>query len=201
MIQSIFKIKNLLELVVITICFSLSNSVFGIVEPNLKNKTASENKIEPFDSTDAGAVRVRIPLKMITYEKVIVQKPNGESRLENKKSQVIRYTIRGRIERANHFYVGRWHIETIPLSWAQKTKKYKTKLRFYKIYGDSPELEEYLGNVIASGQLEGDNRLYNLIGFAGSSFNDKNNNPVLDVEVGAALTQEKSPLISRGQQQ
>lgn len=191
---SINNSSKYLQIICIVFISCVSLPVLGVVTPpNFGSTTDHSTK----DLGDQETAKVRIPVKITTYEKMIIKKTNGQSRIEHKKSQSIRYVFRGRMERSNHFYVSRWHIETVPLSWEKRSNKYKTKLRFYKSYGETPELEEYLGHMTITGSLEGEDKLYNLVGFSSAKFTDKHNNPVIDVEIGKSKDTDKSPLISR----
>lgn len=146
-------------------------------------------------------VRVRIPLQFQGYEKVIVTDHKGMSRYQYKPLPILKHHLRARLERKNHFYVGGWHIESIPERWDRASKQYAVKLRIYKRYGEGRELEELIGKVEVSGKLEGKDLLYNFKGFATASFKDREGRPVLDLGVGhdfnlAAQLKIKGPTVA-----
>ena len=130
--------------------------------------------------------RVRIHLKLIPYDKIVVRDKQGQFKEKFRPIKKLNHVLRARIERPNHFYVGDWHIETVPMKWDQNLKKLKVKLRFYKRYGEGRNLEEYLGNAILSGTLVGKDFLYVVKGRKNALFKNRKNNPVLAVEIGKA---------------
>jgi len=153
--------------------------------------------------------RVRIKLKTTEYDKILLKSEQGVVRTEFRPVRNVQHTLRARIERTNHFYVGSWHIETIPLSFSKETKKYAVGLRFSKKYGVGWEMEEYVGRIEVQGTLAGADYTYDLIGSNTAKFYDMKGQPLLDVEVGlnplnSSVANSKSPngkgSIAKGEQ-
>lgn len=131
-----------------------------------------------------GAARVRIHLRLVPYVKVIAKDKNLESYHAYRAVGKMQYTLRAKINRVNHFYIGNWHIETIPLSFNRRSKYYKLKLKLYKIYGNNSQLQEYVGSLTAEGGLVGGNHLYTFNGHRASKFTDRAGNPICQLDIG-----------------
>lgn len=128
--------------------------------------------------------RVRIPVQLVGYEKIVVTSQNGQARHQFKALSPLRHHLRARIERPNHFYVGTWHIETIPQKWKRDTKAYEVKLRFFKRYGEGRELEELVGTQIVKGHLMGKGPHFLFAGRSEETFKDAQGQPILSVGIG-----------------
>ena len=189
------KIKILVSLTICGFLMILPELAFAVSKPADAMEGISGYKISG-PKRASKAARVRIPIKLISYEKVLVKNTQGISREEYKKAGELKHTLRARIERTNHFYIGKWHIETIPESWNREKKTYRTRLRFYRRYGNERDLEEYVGFTVAFGVLRGDDYLYQFEGFRSASFKDRFTHPILDVEVGIGPVESRE-LISK----
>src|SRR5690606_20341705 len=106
------------------------------------------------------------------------------ARMMAKPGTTLKHHLRARIERPNHFYVGSWHIESIPEQWNKKDHTYQVKLRFFKRYGEGKHLEEYVGSSMVKGRLVGEKDLYLLQASHKETFNNRDNQPVLVVGIG-----------------
>jgi hypothetical protein len=130
------------------------------------------------------AARVRILVKFTEYDKLLIKNDQGTVRTEYRAVRTRQHTLRARIERNNHFYVGDWHIETTPIAFAKETMKYSVSLHFSKKYGVGWDMEEYVGRTAVNGTLAGKDFLYDLIGANSAKFFNSQGNPLLDVEIG-----------------
>lgn len=128
--------------------------------------------------------RVRIPVQLVGYERIVVTGKDGRARHQFKALSPLRHHLRARIERANHFYVGSWHIETIPVQWKRETKAYEVKMRFFKRYGEGRELEELVGTATAKGFLAGKGPHFLFAGRAEETFKDAQGQPILSIGIG-----------------
>ncbi len=168
-----------------TVSALCSLQAFGVEAPKPRlDASPSPLNEETLPLQEERVVRVRIPLQLQSYEKVVVTDHKGMTRYQYKPLPLLKHHLRARLERKNHFYVGNWHIETIPEKWDRVTKQYAVKLRVYKRYGDGRELEELVGKVDVNGKVEGKDLLYNFKGFATVAFKDREGKPVLDLGVG-----------------
>lgn len=174
-----------LRCLIMIVSAQFSLQAFG-VEASKPRLDASPSPLseETFPVQQERVVRVRIPLQIQSYEKVVVTDHKGMSRYQYKPLPLLKHHLRARLERKNHFYVGSWHIETVPEKWDRITKQYAVKLRIYKRYGEGRELEELIGKVDVNGKVEGKDLLYNFKGFAAAAFKNREGHPVLDLGVG-----------------
>ncbi|MGE0172779.1 MAG: hypothetical protein AB7T49_08340 [Oligoflexales bacterium] len=141
--------------------------------------------------------RVKIPLKLVSYEKALVKDKNGKDILKAKPVHTAKIALRSTVDRVNHFYAGSWHIEVIPVNWSAPSKSYKARLKFYRRYGDSKEVEEYVGYSDFQSKLEGSDFVYLANGFKQSSFKDKSHHNILDVAIGFQNPNEKVKYLSK----
>ena len=146
---------------------------------------------------EAEDVRVRIPLKLTAFEQIIVKNTAGQRRYEHKPLAATRYNFKATIDRANHFYVGDWHIETTPEKWDHASKQWTVSLNFFKRYGADQELEENVGKMALVGRLNGKDNLYTFEAQGAQTFRDKNGQPLLQVEINSKAPQEKGNIAKR----
>jgi hypothetical protein len=130
--------------------------------------------------------KVRIAIKLKPFEKFLVQGKNQRQRVSFRSVDTIRHMLRARIEQTNHFYIGDWHVETVPVKWSRAELTLEMNVRFYKRYGDSRELEEYVGHLPMVGQLVPGKQdgLYLFRGRARKQFQNKHGQPIIAVELG-----------------
>lgn len=131
--------------------------------------------------------RVRLAIKLVNYRKFLVRNDYSKLKEMFRPIKPIKHHLRARIEKANHFYIDKWHIETVPMRWNRKSKNLTMKLRFYKQYGNKNKLEEAIGSTIISGHLKGQGHLYSFIGSKKIKFSNILGHPMLDVEVGSPI--------------
>ena len=140
--------------------------------------------------------RVRMLMILTEYKKFLVR--NNYSKLSEvyRPIQPRKHHLRARIESTNHFYIGNWHIETIPLRWSRKKKQLAMKVNFYKVYGNERNLEESIGSTEITGTLEGGNFLYSFKGSKKIKFANVMGSPIAEIEI--APPQEPQNAISKG---
>ena len=158
---------------------------------------AVDSKSSPALQNAKRVDRVRIPLRMTPYHKIQVK--NKEGRIEERQIALpaMNHTLRARMERTNHFYVGSWHVESVPLKWESQERRYQVRLRFFERLGAGQDLEEYVGNVDATGILDKDGDVFAFKGFATSEFKNPMGANLLDVEVGQSKPAKAEPLLSK----
>ena len=128
--------------------------------------------------------RVRLKVQVTDYERLLVRQSNGEMKHAFKPRKPFGHNLRARIEKVNHFYLGRWHIETQPLSWSKELNVLRMRLKFYKTYGSSQDVEERVGSVLVKGSLKGKDFLYSFTGSKNIQFKNKLGQPIADISVG-----------------
>jgi len=176
-------------ILIVTIACSMGHPALAVNGQNNQGPHAASKKLAP---------QVRIPLKLTSFKKMLVRDKSGKIIERYIAVDPVTNTLRGRIERVNHFYISDFHIESIPLKWDRDLGNYRTKLRFYQRFGVNQDIEEYIGSVVVNGRLEADNEYFKLVGFSAEKFNNRNGAPVLAVEVGTPLPQApKTPLLSK----
>ena len=172
---------------VLLLCLLMTPQAFAVEVPHL-------NAPQPTDVKGQAAVRdpqaaprmarVRIRLKLTEYDKLVIKNEQGVTRIDHKAVRTVQHILRARIERTNHFYVGNWHVETIPVSFDRTTLKYTAALRFSRKYGEGWDMEEYVGRVELNGTLAGKDFVYDMIGNNTAKFFSLKGEPLLDVEIG-----------------
>jgi hypothetical protein len=128
--------------------------------------------------------RVRIGLKLTPFNKV-VNITKGKKNTQFVPENILRHTLRARLNKVNHFFVSDFHIETRPLSWIKKNRKYKLRLNIYRRYGAFGQLEEKVGSMDIAGILEEqDKNIFILYGSNAKRLRNKFGQPVLDIVAG-----------------
>lgn len=141
--------------------------------------------------------KVRIGLRMTPFKKVVTRNRDGSVDQRFVPIEPLRHTLRARINKTNHFFVGEWHIESEPTKWVRKTRHYEVKLNIYRRYGAFGQLEENVGTVELAGTLDEErDNVYVLLGTARKRLRDKAGHPYLDVVAGFAPGAEKGPSVS-----
>ena len=162
-------------------------------------------QVKALNQQAAMPARVRIGLRLTPFKKVVTRHADGSTETRFIPGEPLRHTLRARLNQGNHFYVGDWHVETIPTKWIQKTRRYEVQLNLYRRYGAFGQLEENVGSVVLSGDLEEQaDGVHVLVGVVRQRLRDKFGNPYLDVIAGsqpaaitvAPTTQVKAPSLN-----
>jgi len=162
-------------------------------------------QVKTLNQQAAMPARVRIGLRLTPFKKVVTRHADGSTETRFIPGEPLRHTLRARLNQGNHFYVGDWHVETIPTKWIQKTRRYEVQLNLYRRYGAFGQLEENVGSVVLSGDLEEQaDGVHVLVGVVRQRLRDKFGNPYLDVIAGsqpaaitvAPATQVKAPSLN-----
>ena len=162
-------------------------------------------QVKALNQQAAMPARVRIGLRLTPFKKVVTRHADGSTETRFIPGEPLRHTLRARLNQGNHFYVGDWHVETIPTKWIQKTRRYEVQLSLYRRYGAFGQLEENVGSVVLSGDLEEQaDGVHVLVGVVRQRLRDKFGNPYLDVIAGsqpaaitvAPATQVKAPSLN-----
>lgn len=148
------------------------------------NPPAAEEAKRINERSDAPP-RVRIGLRLTPFKKVVTKARDGSTETRYIPAEPLRHTLRARLNKTNHFFVGEWHVETVPTKWVRKSRRYEVRLNVYRRYGAFGQLEEKLGFVDLAGVLdEQEDGLFVLIGVARKRLRDKFQNPSLDIVAG-----------------
>lgn len=142
--------------------------------------------------------QVRIGLRLTPFKKITTKLRDGSDETRFLPAEPLRHTLRARLNKTNHFFVGEWHIETVPTKWINKTRRYEVRLNVYRRFGAFGQLEESLGSVDLAGVLEQqEDRLFVLLGVARKRLRDKFQNPSLDIVAGFSAP-EKPQQVAKG---
>src|SRR5439155_302280 len=118
-------------------------------------------------------------------KKVVTRTREGETETRFVPMEPLRHTLRARVDKVNHFFVGDYHLESKPQRWVRKSRRYEVELAVYRRYGAFGQLEEYLGSTTVSGILEEQERnVFVLYGVGRKRLRDKFQAPVLDIVAG-----------------
>ncbi len=185
---------------------------FVIMMIGLKASAVQPTKITPVDTSTSWKqsnandgvtlnkrhtkpIRVRIGMKLTPITRIVTNVKNGQ-KTKFVSEQTLRHTLRARLERTNHFYIGDYHVETKPLKWTRKTKQYTVRLNMYRRYGSFGQLEEKIGHVDVAGVLVRQNDgLFIQKGVSSKRMRNKLGHPVLDLAAGYGTP--KAPMISK----
>lgn len=133
------------------------------------------------------APRVRIGLRLTPFKKVVSRDQKGVATPRYVPIEPLRHTLRARLNKLNHFFIGDWHVETKPLKWIRKSRRYEVRISIYRRYGAFGQLEEFAGSVDLAGVLdEQDDNTHVLLGVVRRRLRDKMNNPLVDIVAGFA---------------
>lgn len=146
--------------------------------------------------------KVRIGLRLTPFNKVITRNRDGTVDTRYVPGEALRHTLRARLNKVNHFFVGDWHIESVPLKWIQKTRRYEVRLNVYRRYGAFGQLEESAGTMDLSGVLEEQqDNVHVLLGVARKRMRDSMGQPLVDVVAGfgPGTVPPKGPSISKNE--
>lgn len=142
-----------------------------------------------------GPARVRIGLRLTPFKKVVTRGRDGTTDTRYVPGEVLRHTLRARLNKTNHFFVGDWHVESVPTRWIKKSRRYEVRLNFYRRYGAFGQLEENVGSVDVVGVLdEQEDNVHVLLGVGRKRLRDKFGSPYVDVVAGfSPATAEVAP--------
>src|SRR5947208_449315 len=73
----------------------------------------------------AQPAKVRLGLRLTPFKKVTTRGRDGAVETRYVPVEPLRHTLRARLNVTNHFFVGEWHIETVPTKWVKKTRHYE----------------------------------------------------------------------------
>ena len=104
--------------------------------------------------------RIRFSLELAQIDSIPVRRADGSKDRQNMVTNKMKHTLRARLDRVNHFYVGSYHVATEPLTKVDPAKPFQMRIRVAKQVGTSPEVEEMIGQFIASGSVERDGEAY-----------------------------------------
>jgi hypothetical protein len=150
----------------------------------------------------AQPAKVRLGLKLTPFKKVVTRGRDGAAETRYVPVDPLRHTLRARLNETNHFFVGDWHVETVPTKWVKKTRHYEVRLNIYRRYGAFGQLEENVGAVDLAGTLDQQpDNVHVLVGVARQRLRDKLGNPYLDVVAGFAPAKAAGPKISAAEGQ
>jgi hypothetical protein len=141
--------------------------------------------------------KVRIGLRLTPFKRVVTRNRDGSTDQRFVPIEPLRHTLRARLNKTNHFFVGEWHVESVPTKWIKKTRHYEVKLNIYRRYGAFGQLEENVGSIQLAGTLEEErDNVHVLLGTARKRLRDKAGQPYLDVVAGFAPGAEQGPAVS-----
>ena len=158
---------------------------FGSVNPPRK----SIESLVRMPKQSPRLARVRLAVELTNYKKFLVRNNYAKVSEMFRPLKPIKRHLRARIEKTNHFYIGDWHIETIPVKWSKEKMHLTMKLRFFRRYGTSNNLEESVGSTIISGHIEGHDYIYNFQGAKKLKFKNLMGHPLVDVNIGSPKAQ------------
>lgn len=155
-----------------------------------------KEQVAPEKKAEVGPPKVRIGLRLTPFKKVTTRNQDNTISERFVPLEPIRHTLRARLDKTNHFFIGEWHVETRPVSWIKKTRKYEVQLVLHRRYGAFGQLEENIGSVNLAGVLdEAEDNVHVLLGVARQRLRDKFSHPVLDVVAGfAAGSKQGAPM-------
>ncbi len=146
----------------------------------------------------AEPARVRIGLRLTPFKKVTTRGRDGSIESRWVPMEPLRHTLRARLNKNNHFFVGDYHLETKPTKWVRKSRRYEVAIDVYRRYGAFGQLEEFLGTTTLIGVLEEqENNLFVVYGVARKRLRDKMQSPVLDIVAGFQPGTAQGPNVSQ----
>jgi hypothetical protein len=184
------------SVVMMAYCLLFSHTPAYAIIDETTGQGSNDNK--PAQDSAAKQRRVRIPVKLTPYHKVLVKSRKGGELQERVVAMgTLSHHLRARIERTNHFYVKDWHIETIPQKLDMNSGKYLMQLRLYQVFGEGRDLEEYVGQLQLEGMLAKGNDILAFVGHGKANFKNKSGMNLIDIEVGAPAAPSAAPLVSK----
>lgn len=139
---------------------------------------------------------VRIGFHLTPFSKG-VPSATAKNQVSVAREETIHYTLRAKLNKANHFYLGAFHIQTQPLYWLRDSGRYGVAINVFKQIGKLGQVEEDLGLVKLEGILKGQSPVFILEGQATKEFQDKMGFPVVTIEAGMADGSTAQPIAKR----
>ncbi len=165
--------------------------------PKARWTSPQAEQAKEINAESAQPAKVRIGLRLTPFKKVVTRNRDGSADQRFVPIEPLRHTLRARLNKVNHFFVGEWHVESVPTKWVKKTRHYEVKLNVYRRYGAFGQLEENIGSIELSGTLEEErDNVHVLLGTARKRLRDKAGQPYLDIVAGFAPGAEKGPAVS-----
>lgn len=181
--MKLFKFHKVLQKLLL--CSFLLSSIAAAESGRLETINVGDNPLIELPGEKKAGAQVRIPIELRPYEKILSHKPGSElKQIEYRVIKPLRHVLRARIERTNHFYFDDWHIESVPVRWSKAERTLEVNLRIYKQYGESKELEEFIGSLKVAGVLQGENGTYTLSSNASQRYHNKHGQPIVELNVG-----------------
>ena len=141
--------------------------------------------------------RVRIGVKLTPFQ--LKAGTKNAKKPQFVKAQTVRQTLRARIDRENHFFVGDWHIQTKPVTWVKRSRSFTVRMDVYRRYGAFGQLEEKVGSLDVKGVLHRqDSNLYVLKGASRKRFRNKFGHPILDLVAGSGKVEARQGRVATG---
>lgn len=178
------------------VCILAHTKAFSVTKGDIPSNSTNSSDMTLQRSTDESVGKVRIGLKLSPYAKVNIQNQQGKSNISFRPTKEIRRTLRARVDKPNHFVIGDFHVETLPLKWIKQTMSYTVRLVFSKRYGAYGEIEEQIGSLDLQGKLRGENGLFVLHGASTKTLKTTQGDPLLKVVAGYGKAIKESPAIS-----
>ena len=183
--------------VLLAMCFLSSTFAHGASA----QKSPKSQVVRKDAASDSAQVRVALTLK--PHHIIQIRSPKGEVITQTKVGEELNFTLRAKINQANHFYFAGYHVESIPTVWRQEVREYGVKLNFYQASAINNDVEERIGSMNVTGHLVAhQDKTYNLIANTDSSFQNAQGQNLLSVRAGFALPgvqEEKAPLVSKAE--
>lgn len=134
------------------------------------------------------AQRVRVPVMIRAFEKTPMV-TSGSAAKDSRSVMIPRkpvfLNLKARLDRANHFYFGDWHLETIPQGKTAEGEL-RFKISLARTFGENHDLEEHLGDVEVRGGLSRiDAALLNFHGRRSSRFRGPGGEVVAELQVNS----------------
>ena len=139
----------------------LYSKPYAINENIVKNSLPGK---KPLSLSKTPIEQVRFGVRLTIFEEHVKEK---------KIKEVIQHTLRAKMLSPNHFYIKKYHIETIPLEWNEQNKYYSLKVVVFKRLGKNGLVEEHLGSLKLKGHLKGQASPYLFASFAKAVFKSK----------------------------
>lgn len=141
--------------------------------------------------------KVRLGVKIIPYNKVIVKDAQGLNKVRFAKGTPVKRNLRSRIDKKTNFYINDWHIELEPTSWDKNIMSLTYQVRLFKQYGKSKALEEKIGDLKVKGIIEGGRFVYEFSGKNSVKFTNKMGRPVAELHIQGPFAPTKKMNVAR----
>lgn len=149
----------------------------------------------------------RFKIQLQPYEHVPIHDKKGRRSFKEVALKPITKVLRARVGQTNHFYFGKYHFETAPVSWLADIKRYESSLKVYRRYGPYNEVEEQMTSLNFWGVLSktsmrsasSTDKIFDIETFATKTHRDKEGRLVLGIKVlsPTGSLYETAPLLSK----